>query len=69
MLMFYQGIHNNPSNQSNNIRFLRNTKIPGMESNIQNLLIEVENNNENSNIDTPTSSVIIPPDLLEAFYN
>jgi len=34
-----------------------------MESNIQNL--EMENNSENSNIDTPTSSVIIPLDLLQ----
>jgi len=60
-------IHN-PPNQSNNTRSLQNTKTPDMENNIQNLSFEMENN-ENSNIDTPTSSVIIPPDLLQIINN
>jgi len=60
-------IHN-PPNQSNNTRSLQNTKTPDMENNIQNPSFEMENN-ENSNIDTPISSVIIPPDLLQIINN
>jgi len=40
-----------------------------MESNIQNLPFEMKNNSENNNIDTPTSSVITPPDLLQIINN
>jgi len=61
-------IHN-PPNQSNNIRSLQNTKTPDMKSYIQNLPFKKENNSENSNIDTPTSSVIVPPDLLQIINN
>jgi len=61
-------IHNNPSNQ-NNTRSSQNMKTLDIESNIQNLPLEMENNSENCNIDTLTSSVIIPPDLLHIINN